>query len=269
MFKVQHPCGNTDQCTHCVLCGQILNSDDWPYHDITWWWLWLSGWRATAQEFGANLILGSPASRLLVASMARCPPTLLSSTSLGDHFCDLCHHHGEGNLKLFLCLFHIWLIWENKTKVICANSKFELRKVHPWKIFTPEKYSPVKIFTHEKYSPLRYIHIWKIFTPEKYSPLRNVHPWKIFTHEKYSPLRYIHLWEIFPPWEIFTPEKYSPLRNVRPWKIFTPEKFSPLKIFTPEKYSHLKNIYPWKIFTPEKYSTLMKHKIGVLSLSLK
>ena len=129
MFKVQHPCGNTDQCTHCVLCSQILNSDDWPYHDITWWWLWLSGWRATAQEFGANLILGSPASRLLVASMARCPPTLLSSTSLGDHFCDLCHHHGEGNLKLFLCLFHIWLIWENKTKVICANSKFELI---PW-----------------------------------------------------------------------------------------------------------------------------------------
>ena len=36
----------------------------------------------------------------------------------------------------------------NKTKVICANSKFELRNVHPWKIFTCEN-----------------IHTWKIFTP--------------------------------------------------------------------------------------------------------
>ena len=32
----------------------------------------------------------------------------------------------------------------NKTKVICANSKFELRNVHPWKIFIPKKYSSVK-----------------------------------------------------------------------------------------------------------------------------
>ena len=64
----------------------------------------------------------------------------------------------------------------NKTKVICANSKFELRNVHPWKIFTPEKYSHMKN-----------IHTWKIFIPEKYSPLRNVHPWKIFTPGKYPP----------------------------------------------------------------------------------
>ena len=81
----------------------------------------------------------------------------------------------------------------NKTKVICANSKFELRNVHPWKIFTHNKYSPLI------YSPLRNIHPWKIFTPEKYSPLRNVHPWK------YSPLR---------PWKIFTLKKYLHLKNI-------------------------------------------------------
>ena len=65
----------------------------------------------------------------------------------------------------------------NKTKVICANSKFSLRNVHSW-----------KIFTSEKCSPLKNIHSWKIFTPEKYSPLKNIHTWKIFTSEKYSPL---------------------------------------------------------------------------------
>ena len=83
-------------------------------------------------------------------------------------------------------------VW-NKTKVICANSKFELRNVHPWKIFT-----------------VKNIHTWQIFTSEKYSLLRNSHPRKKFTPEKYSPLRNVH------PRKMFTPE------NIHPWKILTP-----------------------------------------------
>ena len=76
-----------------------------------------------------------------------------------------------------------------------------LKNIHPWKIFTHEKYSPVKDIYTWKYSPLKYIHLWEIFTPEKYSPLKNIHLWEMFTPEKYSLLEHIH-----------------PSKNIHTWK---------------------------------------------------
>ena len=59
-----------------------------------------------------------------------------------------------------------------------------------------------KIFT------LRNIHPWKVFTPEKYSPLKNIHPLKIFTLKIFTLYKY-------SPLEIFYPKKYSPWKRKR------------------------------------------------------
>ena len=78
-------------------------------------------------------------------------------------------------------------MWESRKSYTFTPEKYSpaekhslLKNIHPWKIFTPQKYSP------RKYSPLKNIRLWKIFTPKKYSPLKNIHPWKTFTPEKYA-----------------------------------------------------------------------------------
>ena len=62
--------------------------------------------------------------------------------------------------------------------------------------------------------PLKKIHPWQIFTPEKYSHKKNIHPKKIFTPQKYSSLKSIY------PWELVATEEYSLLKNIHTWKIF-------------------------------------------------
>ena len=64
---------------------------------------------------------------------------------------------------------NIELLVRTRPSKLCESQIFGLwvylKNVHPW-----------KIFTLDKYSPLEKTHFWKIVTPEKYWPLKNIQP---------------------------------------------------------------------------------------------
>ena len=111
-------------------------------------------------------------------------PQVKTALRLGGN-CNFRTIHGKWKETLFCIVFWSDLVWETYST---TGRKFWVLNISLW------KKSPLKIFISKNIHHKK-IHPWKIFTPEQYFSLENIHPWKLVAPEKYWSLRNIHPWK--------------------------------------------------------------------------